>query len=1374
MSKVRRFALHDVLTSDSSSEDQKLHILAEFKGHVKKELVYEPSIPHYFECLCAIMNSTSGVGECEKMFVLCHSTLCYLVKRVAMQCPAAFDADTIRALMVPLLRTVHLGSKIWLGSVKALEAVYLAQPSSLEQTLESLQLQENDRVAALLFTDELIQLHQKNNRNPLEILNKFTSLFLSILNEPHGSRFQDYELIRDILAKYYTAHSMQDFARRVKNPEIRQLLEVRPEVPLDQISVDEDENQEPHSSDFDIQGELQALLKDQIRTSLPTLPRNFSNIDALRRELEHVFIPFTSPKETEHNWRQRQEAIIVLRGIIAGNASLVFTDEVVTAFKDYQISDCISKAVSSLRTSLSMHGCQLVKEMANRLQVKINPIADGIFHSLKNVLSATKKIASQNAFHAACVLLASMHFHSRTFQSCFLLSKDKNVSPRCYAAIFLRIFLIRFNSKLDHCVIYIDEWINRSATDAQTKVRESMRVTFWYYYKIYPTNAQKLLDGFPPQIRRAVESSIPKTMDINYLPSSTNSTETSRRSSLGPARTPSYAGPTQSSHLQRLNSLRTSNGHQPVNRNKTDDTTSRKASGSSKMAAMAPRTNSGTNILDRATPPGSIDGHAQIDLTGEITQNHSNTLIKKYMEKSSQDVGQRNHTQNELDDIIHYLSSKVQSEKELGIQLLQNICLIGLPAQSDKLRPAVALIIMESPQSLAPLLRLPAFHTMLNASQAIEAFAVHGLPVELLTRQYTAEDLLLALKNVFDAFYPVDDQLPLHYLKYGRQILDYGFDVLTYYPKGTLSVTQPFFKLLTERLLELYGKDFNLGKYFDALFCIYACDSKGFMNVLEASSSFLQSNVRRELEKRGPEFDCNVLEQQLDNVNSGFADDGLSTQLTMINPSFNQRSASGSSVLIHDLNKDEDENMPSSKDDVDDELLQDAQGFTKFGGLAKLTELTRVVSLYEHSNMNNNSSNGVSLDTDGDFKMRGDSTDSRGKTPDVDLSDIFNEERSHHKDVMVKFDDQPRVIQQHLSSSEENNSLSGSGEKTPEVLAPGPSINSNENRERTETQVIPTSKEVGDKVVPENVIRNVGERQTDVLMKAPILLKTVNETEETSDFFDSLSSTLALQWALSNVAASSTVPYRPGNLLAIIAKIKKRSFTGRDLNMLLSFLIIGRNESTFLEWFQEDGLHQLLEVQDLLLKSMNDTDEFPEMLASKCLLLSSCLLILESALLRNSTNSSKFVCTESTWACTRTITSKLDSFDSECYVLCEELREYMINHGLIEESDLPRLTAELDSANESTVRTTFALASLRLLSGNMTLPMDKTLLEEIATKAVQYIVNDAPELRKESTELLGNLYRLIQSSGEFHWQVLERLPRGRAELISSLSTNGNA
>ncbi|KAM3163026.1 Protein STU1 [Lachancea thermotolerans] len=1362
MANVRTFPLYDVLMAASTSDEQKLQQLSEFKGHVKKELVDERAVPAYFECLCHTLNIHLKNGRTgSRVFTLCHSTLCYLIKRVAMQSPAQFDAATTHSLLVPLLQTVNSEKKVWSGSMKALEAIYLAQPSVLEEALEELQLRESDRVATLLVIDELVQLHQKNNRNPLEILNKFTALFLSILNQPKHSLSQDCELIRDILAKYYTMQSMQDFARRIRAPESRALFDVKPELPIEEVYGDS--NPKPQQSIFSVGAELQSLFKDQAKNS-PTQPKNYSSPEALRKDLENLVAPFASHKETEHNWRQRQEAIITMRGAVAGNAVDEYSEDLIALFKELQLSDCISKAVSSLRTSLSIHGCSLVKEMAGRLQEKIDPLAEGLFNSLRNVLSATKKLASQNAFFAACSLLAAMQFHNRIFQSCFMLSKDKNVSPRCFGAVFLRIFLIRFHSKLDNGLVYIDEWVHRSITDAQTKVRESMRTTFWYYYKAYPTNAKRLLDGLLPHFRRAVEASIPPNLDINYSMGNTKSSDSSRRSSMGPSRTPSYAGPTQSSHLQRLSALRSASDYQvPSNRAAQASFSARKTSGPAGLTSKP------ESVASQPFQGPINELSAQIDLTAEITQNNSNTLIKKYMQDSRSVQDKQKNAQSELKDVIRYLSSQNLSENKMGLQLLQNVILVGVPLQKQEISPLLRKIMLRDPQCLESLLRIPKFLDLLTVSQTIEAFAINRLPCTGLTERLTVEVLIEGVNALLADAYPSERENSFYYVKFRQTLFDYSFDLLTDICKDAKGLSNSSFEATVSKLFNLYGNDLDLQKYFDTLFHLFSHNRVVFSDLLGKSPVFLKTKIGRELEKRDPTLHFDFLAQHVPMSDIPLEDEKLYTELTMVQPStVNQRSSSAESVLIHEIEGQNNQEMPNIETEPADENLEEVQGFTKFGGLSKLTEMTRVVSLYEKHNNQIEVSGKSALDTDGDHRMSSEGLENKSETPDVDLSDIFSEGRGK-KVNSVKFHDNPSIIQQTDTSCcgvkklESSNDLETISSNNSDLDTVG-TIEAKSDHENSQSD--PAGQEFEERAWSMHIAaRNSPEKGAIGSAAVKTCSKKEDIPRRKIDLLALASEWPLLKFELEAIIADLGIPFRSKSMASIINKIKSGSFTLKDLNLMIGFILVSVQQDTLENWFaQPNAFTELTEVQEILLESIHNSLKFPEALAVRCLLLCSCLVLMELESWEETGGQNQGM-TNIAWASILSIVDRAEAFTSESFLLCEDLRNILLFRQHMERAQVKELVARLSlSENMSTVKKTFLLASSRIVLETHVDLIDIALLEGISKNAIPYVFDERTELRKESLELIGILWDL-SSKQKQHVQTLDQIPEGLMKLM---------
>ena len=116
--------------ADDNDADVRIVLLTQFKGHVKKELLHVPSIPSYFESLYYILDYSASSSV--KLLILTHSSLCYLVKRVAMQLPTYFkDSEVTNELLLHLFflrgdNDDYLQNKnLWASACRALEDIYL-------------------------------------------------------------------------------------------------------------------------------------------------------------------------------------------------------------------------------------------------------------------------------------------------------------------------------------------------------------------------------------------------------------------------------------------------------------------------------------------------------------------------------------------------------------------------------------------------------------------------------------------------------------------------------------------------------------------------------------------------------------------------------------------------------------------------------------------------------------------------------------------------------------------------------------------------------------------------------------------------------------------------------------------------------------------------------------------------------------------------------------------------------------------------------------------------------------------------------------------------------------------------------------------------
>lgn len=215
------------------------------------------------------------------------------------------------------------------------------------------------------------------------------------------------------------------------------------------------------------------------------------------RELDEIFkemhIWFES-KETEQNWMKREESIIKLRRLIAGNVPSDFPDVFLQGCKG--LLDGIIKAVNSLRTSLSKEGCVLVQDIANTFGPGMDPMVELLMQTFIKLAAATKKISSQLANTTVDTIIGRATYTARIMQHMWSACQDKNVQPRTYVTGWLQTLIKRqanHKSQLEHSggLDLLEKSIKKGLGDANPGVRERMRSTYWAFAVVWPTQAEK-------------------------------------------------------------------------------------------------------------------------------------------------------------------------------------------------------------------------------------------------------------------------------------------------------------------------------------------------------------------------------------------------------------------------------------------------------------------------------------------------------------------------------------------------------------------------------------------------------------------------------------------------------------------------------------------------------------------------------------------------------------------------------------------------------------------------------------------------------------------------------------------------------------------
>ncbi|KAI9850190.1 MAG: suppressor of tub2 mutation [Thelocarpon superellum] len=230
-----------------------------------------------------------------------------------------------------------------------------------------------------------------------------------------------------------------------------------------------------------------------------------------QRELEDLFRemqPHFEGRESEQNWIAREKSVTKLRKITKGNAPTSYPVPFVAGIKG--LLDGILKAVNSLRTTLSTHGCTLLQEIAKTVGPGLDPMVEILLQNLIKLCAATKNISRLNGNATVDVIFSNVSYNVRLLQHVWATCQDKNVKPRLFAAGWLTTLIQKHGHHKGHVehtggVELMEKCIKKGLADADIGVRENMRKTFWAFFKVWPERADVLMSTLDPTSRRLLE-----------------------------------------------------------------------------------------------------------------------------------------------------------------------------------------------------------------------------------------------------------------------------------------------------------------------------------------------------------------------------------------------------------------------------------------------------------------------------------------------------------------------------------------------------------------------------------------------------------------------------------------------------------------------------------------------------------------------------------------------------------------------------------------------------------------------------------------------------------------------------------------------------
>jgi len=215
-----------------------------------------------------------------------------------------------------------------------------------------------------------------------------------------------------------------------------------------------------------------------------------------QRELEDIFrdmTPCFEGRETEQNWIVRDKGVTKIRRLIKGNSPTDFHAIFVAGIK--ALMDGILKVANSLRTTMCTNGCQVVQELAKSLGAGLDPSVEILLQNFIKMCSATKNITAQHGNLTVEILLTYTTYHLRHSQHIWNATQDKNAAPRTFASGWAKIIIkkqMQNKQHFEHCggLELAEKSIKKGLADANPKVREGMRSTYWVFNQGWADKAE--------------------------------------------------------------------------------------------------------------------------------------------------------------------------------------------------------------------------------------------------------------------------------------------------------------------------------------------------------------------------------------------------------------------------------------------------------------------------------------------------------------------------------------------------------------------------------------------------------------------------------------------------------------------------------------------------------------------------------------------------------------------------------------------------------------------------------------------------------------------------------------------------------------------
>ncbi|KAI0721862.1 clasp N terminal-domain-containing protein [Cerioporus squamosus] len=260
---------------------------------------------------------------------------------------------------------------------------------------------------------------------------------------------------------------------------------------------------------------------------------------ASSRDLENEFASMLRPfegKETEHNWADREQAILRVRGMLKGEVHERYAETFLAGLKNGFLEASL-KTLTSLRTTVATNTCALYSELAIALGPALDPSLDLLYTNLLRLANLTKKIAAQTSQATVTVLIQHASAPPKLIIPLLWNTlQDKAINTRQYAIGHVKTYLevhgVRYMHSIEATggIDLLEKIVKKALGDANAGVRDNARQMFWIFQKIWPDRGAAILQSLDSVSRKQLEKACPNPDALATLPSAGSPPKTKKSS----------------------------------------------------------------------------------------------------------------------------------------------------------------------------------------------------------------------------------------------------------------------------------------------------------------------------------------------------------------------------------------------------------------------------------------------------------------------------------------------------------------------------------------------------------------------------------------------------------------------------------------------------------------------------------------------------------------------------------------------------------------------------------------------------------------------------------------------------------------------------